>query len=182
MTWAEFTPEQRGQAVQDAIAAGCLSASDIAGHLHVSRNAVIGVCQRRGIKLPNSGKPAPHIHAAPVPRPALPVPSRPRAETPAEPSAPPSKCAAEPTTATVPVPRRAPAPVPTGGIPFPRESKTQCAHPLWNDATPADDRRCCGQRVQPGAWREYCDPCLAKSAGITVEDVQRRRKLRVAGR
>jgi GcrA cell cycle regulator len=56
------------------------------------------------------------------------------------------------------------APMPEGpldgiGVLFGTARRDQCAWPLWDDATPRDDRRVCGCKVAPhedGRLRAYC--------------------------
>ena len=92
----------------------------------VTRNAVIGCCDRAGIKLYGTNR---KLHKAPRkrrPKPTVPGIVR---TFPTEPAPPPYH--------------------PPGGVLFAASGPHQCRYPLWDDGTPAEQRTVCGATGYP---------------------------------
>jgi hypothetical protein len=154
-TWSTLSPQGKADAIRAAIAEGAASATEIQAVVQApSRNAVIGVCVRRGIGLPGPKPGEPGRSARPAARHPWKRQHTP-GRAPAASRAAASDAAQEPSRR--PTATRSPSPGPRRGIGvrFLDRARLECAW-ILDDFTPIDDRRCCGNPVPDDGRPPYC--------------------------
>lgn len=140
--------------------------------VYVTRNAVIGVIHRMGIKRSKSVAIAPREKkaAAPKPKPEL------RRRWMPKPAA--GSMPTKPALAPAPKPvveARLPA---TGGVPFIEHQFGQCIFPLWGEEAGLDirDKKVCGDSVVPTGGKEPACPYCARHAQLCFNGLPARRR------
>lgn len=172
----QLKPEAAGLAIKRFLdgATASMVADEVCAtfRVRVTRNAVIGLIHRRGIKRGKSVAIAPREKkaAAPKPKPEL------RRRWMPKPAA--------VSTPTKPAPAPAPKPVvearlpATGGVPFIKHRFGQCIYPLWGDGADIDirDKMVCGDSVVPTGDDEPPCPYCARHAQLCFNGLPGRRR------